>query len=163
MDRRSISFNVIYMFSISSGWKIMSFGDRLSIHQAVQICSNLSFHRSHSICNHDRWANDLQNLWFFIYNSLRVYRSLWSMWIIRLDDPHIENSVANISLYELKLISLILIYYMCVCVCINVNCVFIRCRYPSGWSHHQKACMYWTTLFLSTCGMCSENTPKGGE
>jgi len=34
----------------------MRFGYRLPIDQAVQICSNLSFHRSHSICNHDRWV-----------------------------------------------------------------------------------------------------------
>jgi len=30
----------------------MSFEDRLPIDQAVQTCSNLSFHRNRSICNH---------------------------------------------------------------------------------------------------------------
>jgi len=39
--------------------------------------------------------------------------------------------------------------------CCRCQQSYTQYRFPSGQSLHHKACKYWTTLFLGTCGMCT--------
>jgi len=38
---------------------------------------------------------------------------------------------------------------------LSIPIVLHVARYPSGQSLYRKACMYWTTIFFGTCGMCT--------